>query len=105
MIDSTEVDVLEASLKLAGGKCVINSINLEEFDEAAKYYEKFVGDPDGDVDARSEANKRLEVLRGVLERRDMPFHTQVESLAEEQPQRQPQERCEEQGGRELQWSV
>ncbi len=30
VIDSTEVPVLEASLKLAGGKCVINSINLED---------------------------------------------------------------------------
>ncbi len=30
VIDSTEVDVIEASLKLAGGKCVINSINLED---------------------------------------------------------------------------
>ncbi|MHC5109304.1 MAG: methionine synthase [Planctomycetota bacterium] len=30
VIDSTEVDVLEAALKLAGGKCVINSINLED---------------------------------------------------------------------------
>jgi len=30
VIDSTEVGVLEASLKLAGGKCVINSINLED---------------------------------------------------------------------------
>jgi len=30
VIDSTEVGVLEASLKLAGGKCIINSINLED---------------------------------------------------------------------------
>ncbi len=30
VIDSTEAPVLEASLKLAGGKCVINSINLED---------------------------------------------------------------------------
>lgn len=30
MLDSTEVDVLEAGLKLAGGKCIINSINLED---------------------------------------------------------------------------
>ena len=33
VIDSTEVPVLEASLKLAGGKCVINSINLEDGEE------------------------------------------------------------------------
>ncbi|RJP34848.1 MAG: methionine synthase, partial [Phycisphaerales bacterium] len=30
VIDSTEVNVLEASLKLAGGRCTINSINLED---------------------------------------------------------------------------
>ncbi|MBI3835844.1 MAG: methionine synthase [Planctomycetes bacterium] len=29
-IDSTETPVIEAALKLAGGKCVINSINLED---------------------------------------------------------------------------
>jgi len=33
VIDSTEVPVLEMSLKLAGGKCVINSINLEDGEE------------------------------------------------------------------------
>ncbi len=30
VIDSTEVNVIEVALKLAGGKCVINSINLED---------------------------------------------------------------------------
>jgi 5-methyltetrahydrofolate--homocysteine methyltransferase len=30
MIDSTETPVIEESLKLAGGKCIINSINLED---------------------------------------------------------------------------
>ncbi|GMU35825.1 MAG: methionine synthase [Phycisphaerae bacterium] len=30
VIDSTETNVLEAALKLAGGKCIINSINLED---------------------------------------------------------------------------
>ncbi|MCH7993819.1 MAG: methionine synthase [Planctomycetes bacterium] len=33
VIDSTEEPVLEATLKLAGGKCVINSINLEDGEE------------------------------------------------------------------------
>ncbi len=33
VIDSTEVPVIEAALKLAGGKCVINSINLEDGEE------------------------------------------------------------------------
>ncbi|MBL0921600.1 MAG: methionine synthase [Phycisphaerales bacterium] len=33
MIDSTQIDVLEAGLKHAGGKCVINSMNLEEGEE------------------------------------------------------------------------
>jgi len=30
MIDSTEAPVLEAALKRAGGKCIVNSINLED---------------------------------------------------------------------------
>ncbi|MCH8823812.1 MAG: methionine synthase [Planctomycetes bacterium] len=30
MIDSTETPVLEAALKIAGGKCIVNSINLED---------------------------------------------------------------------------
>jgi 5-methyltetrahydrofolate--homocysteine methyltransferase len=33
VIDSTETIVIEAALKLAGGKCVINSINLEDGEE------------------------------------------------------------------------
>lgn len=33
MLDSTQVDVLEEGLKHAGGKCVINSMNLEEGEE------------------------------------------------------------------------
>ncbi len=30
MLDSTDAGVLEAGLKLAGGKCIVNSINLED---------------------------------------------------------------------------
>ena len=30
MLDSTQADVLEAGLKLAGGKCIVNSINFED---------------------------------------------------------------------------
>ena len=30
MLDSTQTDVLEAGLKLAGGKCIVNSVNLED---------------------------------------------------------------------------
>lgn len=30
MLDSTEAPVIEAGLKLAGGKCIVNSVNLEE---------------------------------------------------------------------------
>ncbi len=33
MLDSTQVDVLEASLKLVGGRAIINSINLEDGEE------------------------------------------------------------------------
>ena len=33
MLDSTQVDVIEAGLKLAGGKCIVNSVNLEDGEE------------------------------------------------------------------------
>lgn len=33
MLDSTEPPVIEAGLKLAGGKCIINSVNLEDGEE------------------------------------------------------------------------
>jgi len=33
MLDSTQPEVIEAGLKLAGGKCIINSVNLEEGEE------------------------------------------------------------------------
>src|SRR5687767_12953622 len=33
MLDSTNPDVLEAGLKLAGGRCVLNSMNLEDGEE------------------------------------------------------------------------
>jgi len=33
MLDSTQLDVLEAGLSLCGGKCIINSMNLEDGEE------------------------------------------------------------------------
>src|SRR5438445_4024717 len=33
MLDSTNPDVMEAGLKLAGGRCVLNSMNLEDGEE------------------------------------------------------------------------
>ena len=36
MIDSTEANVIEAALKLCGGRCIVNSINLEEGPERAE---------------------------------------------------------------------
>ena len=33
MLDSTQADVIEAGLKLAGGKCIVNSVNLEDGEE------------------------------------------------------------------------
>ena len=36
MIDSTETPVIEAALKLHGGKPIINSINFEDGEQAAR---------------------------------------------------------------------
>ena len=33
MIDSTQLDVIEAGLKMAPGKCIVNSINFEDGEE------------------------------------------------------------------------
>jgi len=45
MIDSTQIDVLESSLKLLGGRAIINSINLEDgeekFDAVARLAKRF----------------------------------------------------------------
>ena len=37
MLDSTNPDVMEAGLKLAGGRCVLNSMNLEDGEERLAY--------------------------------------------------------------------
>jgi 5-methyltetrahydrofolate--homocysteine methyltransferase len=45
MIDSTEADTLEAALKVAAGKCIVNSINLEDgekrFDDVCPLLKKY----------------------------------------------------------------
>ena len=33
MLDSTNPEVMEAGLKLAGGRCILNSMNLEDGEE------------------------------------------------------------------------
>src|SRR5262249_7425960 len=37
MIDSTEPPVIEKALKMLGGKCIINSINLEDGEERMRH--------------------------------------------------------------------
>ncbi len=45
VLDSTDATVIEAGLKLAGGKCIVNSINLEDgeqrFDEVCPLLQKY----------------------------------------------------------------
>jgi 5-methyltetrahydrofolate--homocysteine methyltransferase len=45
MPDSTQIKALEAALKQIGGRCIINSVNLEDgeekFDEVCKLAKKF----------------------------------------------------------------
>jgi 5-methyltetrahydrofolate--homocysteine methyltransferase len=45
MLDSTQADVLEAGLKRAGGRCIVNSINLEDgekrFDEVCPLLRRY----------------------------------------------------------------
>jgi len=73
MIDSTEPAVLEAALKLVGGKCVINSVNLEDGQEkfdricrlARRYGAALVAltiDEDG---MAKTAQRKLEIARRI----------------------------------------
>ena len=45
MPDSTQIKALEAALKQIGGRCIINSVNLEDgeekFDEVCKLAKRF----------------------------------------------------------------
>ncbi len=42
MIDSTEAPVVEAALQRLGGRCILNSVNLEEGDELAGRLDRFL---------------------------------------------------------------
>ena len=42
MIDSTEAPVVEAALEWLGGRCILNSVNLEEGDEPGGRLDKFL---------------------------------------------------------------
>jgi 5-methyltetrahydrofolate--homocysteine methyltransferase len=42
MVDSTEAPVVEAALRFIGGRAVLNSVNLEEGDEAGTRLDKFL---------------------------------------------------------------
>ena len=42
MIDSTEAPVVEAALQRLGGRCILNSVNLEEGDEAGGRLDRFL---------------------------------------------------------------
>lgn len=75
VIDSTEVNVIEDALKLAGGKCVINSINLEDGEDkldavcrlAARFNASLIAltiDEDG---MAKEADRKVEVAKRIYD--------------------------------------
>ena len=73
MIDSTEPPVLETALKLAGGKCVINSVNLEDGEEkfdricrlARRYGAALVALTIDEEGMAKTAQRKLEVARRI----------------------------------------
>ncbi|MCG3136239.1 MAG: Methionine synthase [Phycisphaerae bacterium] len=76
MIDSTEPPVIEAALKLAGGRCVINSINLEDGEEkldrlcrlARRFGAAVVALTIDETGMAKEAERKLAVARRIQER-------------------------------------
>lgn len=75
MVDSTQLDVLEAALKMAGGRCIINSINLEDgedkFDKicdlANRYGAALVALTIDEEGMAKSAERKLEVARRIYQ--------------------------------------
>src|SRR6185436_11847522 len=72
MLDSTQADVIEAGLKRAGGKCIVNSINLEDgekrFDDICPLVKRYGGacvaltiDEDPQAGMAKTADRKLEI--------------------------------------------
>ncbi|UCF33287.1 MAG: methionine synthase, partial [Phycisphaerales bacterium] len=76
VLDSTEVSVLEAALKLAGGKCIINAINLEDGEEkfdrvchlAKRYGAALIALTIDEQGMAKTAERKVAVARGIYER-------------------------------------
>ncbi|MHC5023619.1 MAG: methionine synthase [Planctomycetota bacterium] len=93
MLDSTERDVIEAGLKLAGGKCIVNSINLEDgekrFDDICPLLQRYGAacvaltiDEDPQAGMAKTAQRKLEIAERMhrlftdkwgLDERDLIF--------------------------------
>jgi 5-methyltetrahydrofolate--homocysteine methyltransferase len=78
MIDSTEADVIEAALKCAGGKCIVNSINLEDgerrFDDVCPLLRTYGAgcvaltiDEDPEAGMAKTADRKLEIAKRMHE--------------------------------------
>ena len=78
MLDSTQVDVLETGLKLCGGKCIINSMNLEDGEEklaticrlAKRYGAAVVAltiDEDPEEAMGKTADRKVEIARRIYD--------------------------------------
>ncbi|MFO0875570.1 MAG: methionine synthase [Phycisphaerales bacterium] len=76
MLDSTQADVLEAGLKRAGGRCVVNSINLEDgekrLDEVCPLLRRYGAacvaltiDEDPQAGMAKTAERKLEIARRI----------------------------------------
>ncbi len=76
MIDSTEPTVIEAALKQAGGRCIINSINLEDgedkFDRlcqlARRYGAAVVALTIDEQGMAKDADRKIQIARRIVDR-------------------------------------
>src|SRR4030095_5064445 len=74
MIDSTEAPVIEAALKMVGGKCLVNSVNLEDGEERCakvlpmckKYGAAVVALTIDEEGMAKTAQRKLEVARRIF---------------------------------------
>jgi 5-methyltetrahydrofolate--homocysteine methyltransferase len=74
VIDSTDPEVVEGALKLAGGRCLINSVNLENGEEAAgrlfelarRYGSAIIGLTIDETGMARDIEKKMEVARRLV---------------------------------------
>jgi 5-methyltetrahydrofolate--homocysteine methyltransferase len=80
MLDSTNPDVMEAGLKLAGGRCILNSMNLEEGEEKLAHICKLAKQYGAAVVAGTIDEDKVAAMARTAERK-LSIATRIRDLA------------------------